>query len=203
MHISQTVATAEWLSRALIEKRNPSFAESEAYQRKAIAIARKGLGPEDPETFYQQYHLVEFLDQRERLQEAERLQFKQALGFERSKSTWPKDIPDVFARLGQILWKQKKGTEAEIILRHTWRGWRNIPCRYAHEPACNLAQVLGQVLHFQGKFAEAERFHRIVFGTRTTDSGGESEITRTAGRELQKSPINVGKYDEIYRLQKE
>ncbi len=154
--------------------------EAEGFAREALRINLDTLGPVHKDTAYSRAALANLLIKRRNYSEAEE-QLRQSLAV--YEQTLPPDHPYVASSehlLGEVLLRKRELNDAEALLTAAMNRWKR-----TNSPAWRAARsesALGEVLHLQGRNAEAEQHLTQAYKVLAADEGADRDA-RIAARE--------------------
>ncbi len=187
------------------------YALAEPHARQMLAIRRRELGAEDPQTLAGMDLLARVLQLQGNLAEAERL-FSQVLETRRRVLDEENNLTfEVMNNLALVMYKDHRAKDAEPLLRRVVEFQRR---HFGDEHTETLTSMnnLALVLSEQGKLAEAEPFYRrtLEIGRRTAGNEGSiSKINNLAwhyldmGKPAQAEPLFLEALELIPRVHHE
>src|SRR5271157_2474037 len=171
------------------------YAEAEAMHRQALAITRKALGEDHPDTAGSYNNLAETLRAQGKYAEAEAMH-RRALAI--TRKALGEDHPDTagsYNNLAATLSAQGKYAEAEALHRRAL-AIRLKALGKDHPDTAGSYNNLAATLHDQGKYAEAEPMHRRALAIRLKALGADHPDTATSYNNLAATLHDQGKYAE-------
>jgi serine/threonine protein kinase len=177
------------------------YADAEAHLRKALALDRKSLDPEAPETIEVMNNLAQLLKDEGKLTEAEQL-LRQTLAARRRKLG--ADHPDVLgteSNLAQLLQAQGRLTEAEKLAEQNLEHYRKV-LGPTDVDTLVAQQNLALVLDKQGRSKEAEPLLRntIAGFLKNKQIGPDHPYTLSAEHNLARLLQTRGELAEAEKL---
>lgn len=195
--VSRQVATAyALLSRARAGQ--GATEEAERFARQALDIHMQTMGETHQETAYSRTALANLLVKRGKLKEAEE-QLRRSL--EDYAKTLPPDHPYVASSehlLGEVLLRKRQLTDAEGYLSAAMNRWKR-----TNSPAWRAARsqsALGEVLHLQGRLAEAEQHLREGYKTLVADEGADRDARIAARERVERFYVARGQRERLEEL---
>jgi non-specific serine/threonine protein kinase/serine/threonine-protein kinase len=168
----------------------------------ALALRRRILGDDDPETRASTLSLAQVLEQRGRYEDAERLLVPLLDELRRERGTDHPDTVDAAANVGRLFWQQGKYAEAEPILEAALAGQRR--ALEDDDPVTlTTMNILAGTYFSQGKYAEAEPLYRTILDRRRRVLGAEHPSTVISMSNLAGQHRVRGRYDEAEELYRE
>ncbi len=167
---SETLAMMLDLATALAQQGR--FTVAETLQREALAIQRKLLGNDNPDTAWTLNNLAWILREQGNLTEAEGFQRQAVALAKKASKSEQLDVATSLVGLGNILVKEHQPSQAESSYREALAIQRKSLGNENPKVAASL-HLLGDVLAFQGKLPEAETIQREALAIQRKLLGNE------------------------------
>ncbi len=195
--VSRQVAAAYSLL-ARIRGSQRLFVEAEDFARKALSIYVQTLGDKHQETGYARAALANLLMKRGKLPEAEH---ELRLSLAAYEQALPPDHPYVASSehlLGEVLLRKRELHDAEALLTAAMNRWKR-----TNSPAWRAARsqsALGEVLHLEGRIAEAEQHLTEGYKILVADEGADRDARIAARERVERFYLARGQRERLEEL---
>ncbi len=169
---------------------------------RALALRRRLLGEDDPETRASTLALAQVLEQRGRYDDAVRLLSPLVDRLRRERGADDPATVDATANLGRLFWQQGKYADAEPVLQTALAGQRRT---IGDDDPATLTTMnsLATTYFSQGKYTESEPLYRTVLDRRRRVLGAQHPSTVISISNLAGLQRVRGNYEEAEALYRE
>jgi tetratricopeptide (TPR) repeat protein len=175
------------------------YEQAQEQIERALALRRRLLGNDDPETKASTLGLARVLELRGRYDDAVRLLTPIVDTLRRERGTDHPETVDAAASVGRLFWQQGKYAEAEPVLQAALAGQRR--SRGDDDPATlTTMNSLANTYFSQAKYAESEPLYRTILERRWRVLGPEHPSTVASMNNLAGLHRTRGRYDEAEEL---